>query len=413
MADGGSRPALLAASILNLPSSILVFFCSFSVPSVPSVVNIPSGVRMRSKAAVLFEAGRPLEILDLDVEPPRAGEVLVRMAAGGVCHSDLHVMRGELSAPLPAVLGHEGAGVVAEVGPGVTSVRAGDAVIPLWRLSCGECEFCTGGRPALCAAGTRVRNTGLLPDGTSRFSLNGQPIKYYAGVSTFAEYSVIPERALLKIPDGIPLDRAALLGCAVVTGFGAVVNAARIKPGDTVAVFGAGGVGLNVIRAAALSGAVTIVAVDVHDPKLETAGRFGATHSVNAAGGADPVHFVREVTGGRGVRFAFDVVGHPRTTRQAYDALARRGTLVVVGIAPTGQEASLPMTSLMYEERTIIGSLYGSGSPRTDIPLLIDLYRAGKLNLDELLTRTYPLERINEAYDALGRGEVARSVVTF
>lgn len=371
-------------------------------------------LRMKSQAAVLFQPNSPLDVVEIDVEPPRAGEVLVEMAAGGVCHSDLHVMRGELIAPTPAVLGHEGAGVVAEVGAGVASVAPGDHVIPLWRLSCGRCPFCTGGRPALCPAGTKVRNTGLLPDGTTRFSLDGQPIKTYAGVSTFSRYTVIPERALLKIPADVPLPLAALLGCAVVTGFGAVVNAAKVKPGDTVAVFGgAGGVGLNVVQAAALAGAVTVVAVDLHAAKLREAIAFGATHTVDASSHPDPAGAVREITGGAGVDFAFDVVGAPRVTRQAYDALARRGTLVVVGLAPAGHETPIPMISLTYEERTVTGSLYGSGDPRVDILKLIDLHRAGKLKVDALLTRTYPLSQINEAYAALERGEVLRSVVTF
>lgn len=367
---------------------------------------------MKSPAAVLFEANARLEVVDLDVEPPRAGEVLVEMAAGGVCHSDLHVMRGELVAPLPAVLGHEGSGVVADVGPEVTSLRPGDHVVPLWRLSCGVCPYCTRGRPAQCAAGTRVRNTGLLPDGSTRFSLDGWPIKYYAGVSTFSRYSVIPEGALLKVPNDVPLPVAALLGCAVVTGFGAVTNAAKVKPGDTVAVFGAGGVGINVIQAAALAGAVKVIAVDVHAAKLAHARFFGATHGVDGST-EDVGTVIRAATNGRGVDFAFDVVGVPHVTRQAYDALARLGTLVVIGIAAAGAEVALPMTSLMYEERTIVGSLYGSGSPRGDILKLVALYRAGKVKLDELLTRTYPLARINEAYDALARGEVLRSVVTF
>jgi NDMA-dependent alcohol dehydrogenase len=367
---------------------------------------------MKSTAAVLFEPNAKLEVVDLDVAPPRAGEVLVEMAAGGVCHSDLHVMHGELVAPLPAVLGHEGSGVIAEVGADVTSLKPGDHVVPLWRLSCGMCTYCRGGRPALCSAGTKVRNTGLLPDGSTRFSLEGRPIKYYAGVSTFSRYSVIPEGALLKVPNDVPLNVAALLGCAVVTGFGAVANAARVQPGETVAVFGTGGVGINVVQAAALAGAVNIFAVDVHESKLAHAKAFGATHTINSAD-LEPASAIRELTGGRGVDFAFDVVGLPSVTRQAYDSLARVGTLVVIGIAPTGAEAGIPMTSLMYEERTIIGSLYGSGTPRADILKLVDLYRAKKIKLDELLTRSYPLTQINEAYDALGRGEVLRSVVTF
>jgi S-(hydroxymethyl)glutathione dehydrogenase/alcohol dehydrogenase len=374
---------------------------------------------IKSPAAGLIEPHGKLEVVDLDVAPPRAGEVLVEMAAAGVCHSDLHVMRGELIAPVPAVLGHEGAGVVAEVGEGVTGFNVGDQVVPLWRLSCGACEYCRRGRPAMCLAGSRVRNTGLMLDGTSRFSHRGQTIKNYAGVSTFSKYTVIPERALLKMPPdahGVPLATAALLGCAVVTGFGAVNNAAKVKPGDTVAVFGgAGGVGLNVVQAAALAGAVEVIALDLHETKLQQATHFGATHVVNASRGdaAQTVERVRELTNGRGVDYAFDVVGTPAVTRQAYDSLARLGTLVAIGLAPAGSAAAIPMISVVYEERTVIGSLYGSGTPRDDIPKLAALYRAGKLKLDELLTRTYPLAQINEAYEALARGEVLRSVVTF
>jgi S-(hydroxymethyl)glutathione dehydrogenase / alcohol dehydrogenase len=366
---------------------------------------------MKARGAVLFEPGKPLEICDVDVAPPRAGEVLVRMSAAGVCHTDLHVMQGKFSAPLPAVLGHEGAGVVAEVGSGVT-LRAGEPVVPLWRLSCGKCEYCRRGRPALCSEGTRVRNTGRLPDGTSRLSVGGRELKHYAGVSTFCEYSVIPEAALLKLEGGVPLDRAALLGCAVVTGVGAVTNAAKVRRGDSVAVFGAGGVGLNVIQGAASAGAATLVAVDVHPSKLELARRFGATHAVDASA-RDPVDAVRSLTDARGVDHAFDCVGSPATVRQAFDVLAKTGKLVVLGISPAGAEVSLPLGPMVFEERQVLGSFYGSGQPREDIPRLAAMYRQGKLKLDELLTRRYPLEQINEAYAALDRGEVARSVVVF
>jgi len=367
---------------------------------------------MKAMAAVLYEAGKRFDVREVDVAPPRAGEVLVRMAAGGVCHSDLHVMTGHLSAPLPAILGHEGAGVVAEVGAGVTSVRPGDHVIPLWRVSCGECEHCTGGRPALCAAGLEIRRTGRLLDGTSRFSADGQELKHFNGVSTFSAYSVIPERSVLKIPDDLPLDRAALLGCGVITGVGAVFNCARVRPGSSVAVVGTGGVGLNVVQGAALAGAERIIAIDLLVRKLEFARQFGATHTVNASAG-DPVAAVRELTGGRGVDYAFEVVGLPKTMRQAYDCLAKRGLAVIVGVAPVTAEIPVPVMSLVFEERAIAGSIYGSSRPRHDIPKLIDLYRAGKLKLDELLTRRYPFAEINEAYDALERGEVARSVVIF
>ncbi|MFQ5897890.1 MAG: zinc-binding dehydrogenase [Candidatus Methylomirabilia bacterium] len=367
---------------------------------------------MKAKAAVLFEVGKRLEIREVEVQNPQAGEVLIRMAAGGVCHSDLHVMTGHLVAPVPAILGHEGSGIVAEVGSGVTTVRPGDHVLPLWRLSCGECEYCTDSRPALCPSGMQIRMTGRLSDGTSRFKLNGTEIKHFAGVSSFSEYSVVPEKSVLKIPNDLSLDRAALLGCAVITGVGAAVNAARVKPGSSVAVFGTGGVGLNVVQGAAIAGADKIIAVDLLDNKLEFARRFGATHTVNASSG-NPVEQVRALTGGRGVDYAFEVIGLPVTMRQAYDSLAKRGVAVVVGVTPLTTEVSVPVMSLVFEERVLTGSVYGSSRPRMDILKLIDLYRGGKLKLDELLTRTYPFDQINEAYDALERGEVARSVVTF
>ncbi|HET7877100.1 MAG TPA: Zn-dependent alcohol dehydrogenase [Methylomirabilota bacterium] len=367
---------------------------------------------MRARAAVLFEVGQKLEICSVEVGAPRAGEVLVRMAAAGICHTDLHVMTGHVPAPLPAVLGHEGAGVVAEVGPGVGTVEPGDHVIPLWRLSCGVCEYCSDGRPALCGEGMQVRTTGCLPDGSTRFELDGRPIKHFCGVSSFAEYCVVPERGLLRIPDDLPLDRAALLGCAVVSGVGAVFNAARVRPGKSVAVFGTGGVGLNVVQGAAIAGAEPIIAVDVLPQKLEWARRFGATHGVDASSG-NPVAQVRALTGGRGVDYAFEVVGQPAIMRQAYDSLAKRGVAVVLGVAPMTAEVAVPVLPLVFEERTLTGSIYGASRPRIEIPRLISLYRVGKLKLDELLTRTFPFEQVNEAYGALERGELARGVVTF
>jgi S-(hydroxymethyl)glutathione dehydrogenase/alcohol dehydrogenase len=368
---------------------------------------------MKARAAVFFEPGRPLEVREVEVEAPRAGEVLVRMAAGGVCHTDLHVMHGQFAAPRPAILGHEGAGVVAAVGAGVASVRPGDHVVPLWRIACGECEYCTDARPALCPAGLEVRRTGRLPDGTTRFRLGGEELKHFAGVSSFSEYSVIPEKGVLAIPKDIPLEKAALLGCAVITGIGAAIHAAKVRPGSRVAVIGAGGVGLNVVQGASLAGAEQIIAVDLLESKLAHARRFGATHAVLASKGTDPVAAVRELTGGRGVDFAFDVVGLPETVRQAYEVLAKRGVAVAVGIPANQAEVSVPIMGLVYDEKVLTGSLYGSSRPRLDIPRLVALYRARKLKLDELLSRSWPLDQINEAYGALERGEVARAVVTF
>ena len=367
---------------------------------------------MKAKAAVLFEVGQKLDLREVEVEPPRSGEVLIKMAAAGICHSDLHVMTGHLAAPLPAILGHEGSGIVAAVGPGVTHLRPGDHVIPLWRLSCGVCEYCSDNRPALCAEGLQIRMTGRLLDGSTRFKLDGKEIKHFAGVSSFSEYSVIPERAVLKIPEDFPLDKAALLGCGVITGVGAVFNAARVKPGSSVAVIGTGGVGINVIQGAAIAGAEKIIAVDLLPSKLEFARKFGATHTINARE-SNPVEAIRALTAGRGVDYAFEVIGLPATIRQAYDSLKKRGLAVVVGVTPMTAEVSVPIMPLVFEERTLTGSIYGSSRPVIDIPLLINLYQAGKLKLDELLTRRYLFSQINEAYEALERGEGLRSVVTF
>ncbi len=367
---------------------------------------------MKAKAAILFEAGKRLDIREVDVENPRAGEVLIKMAAAGICHSDLHVMTGHLAAQLPAVLGHEGSGVVAGVGPGVTSVKPGDHVIPLWRLSCGVCEYCSEGRPAVCAEGLQIRMTGRLLDGTTRFKLDGEEIKHFAGVSSFSEYSVIPEKAVLKIPEDFPLDKAALLGCGVITGVGAAFNAARVKPGSSVAVIGCGGVGINVIQGAAIAGAEKIIAVDLLPKKLEFAKQFGATHTVNSKE-TNAVEAIRALTGGRGVDYAFEVIGLPATIRQAYDSLKKRGLAIIVGVTPMTAEVSIPIMSMVFEERTLTGSIYGSARPLIDIPMLINLYKAGKLKLDELLTRRYPFSQINEAYEGLERGEGIRSVVTF
>ena len=364
------------------------------------------------KAAILYEANKPLEVADVEVLPPKRGEVLVKVAAGGVCHSDLHVIKGDLGAPLPVVLGHEGAGVVVEVGEGVTTVQPGDHVILLWRASCGQCYFCNRGRPALCDLGTGIRWSGRLPDGTTRFRLGGEEIRHFAGVSSFSEYTVLLEEAVVPIRRDVPLHKAALVGCAVMTGVGAVINTAKVEPGSSVVVIGAGGVGLNVIQGAALAGAERVIAVDLLDNKLEYARQFGATHTVNARQ-ADVVEAVKELTEGRGADYAFEVIGLPQTIRQAYEVVRRGGTAVVVGVAPTGAEVSLNAASIMLQEKTLRGSLYGSCVPRVDIPRMLGLYVAGKLKLDELISREYPIEQINEAFAALERGEVARSIIRF
>jgi NDMA-dependent alcohol dehydrogenase len=362
------------------------------------------------KAAVLYGPHQPLEVADLEVLPPREGEVLVRMAAGGVCHSDLHVMQGHVPAPFPCVPGHEGAGIVVEVGPGVQNVRPGDHVVLLWRASCGACYFCSRGRPALCDLGGTIRWTGKLADGTSRFRKDGQEINHFAGVSAFAEYTVVPAAGVIAIPPEIPLEKAAVVGCAVMTGVGAVINTAAVEPGASVAVFGCGGVGLNVVQGAALAGAERIIAVDIRANKLDFARQFGATHTVLATE-TDPVVAIRDLTGGRGADYAFEVIGRPETLRQAYEATRRGGTTVAIGLPPTGTAYAVDAQSLVLQEKTLKGSLYGGCVPARDVPRLLALYQAGRLNLEALITRAYPLDQINEAFAALERGEVARSII--
>ena len=364
------------------------------------------------KAAVLYEKGGPLQIEELSIENPHRGEVMVRVAAGGVCHSDLHVIHGDLGAPLPVVLGHEGAGVVEKVGDGVTDFKVGDHVLLLWRASCGQCLHCLSGRPALCELGAGIRWSGHLTDGTSRFRRGNEEIRHFAGVSSFSELTVLPQEGLVKIDPTVPLEIAAIVGCAVMTGVGAVINTARVEPGASMVVVGCGGVGLNAIQGGALAGAEKIIAVDVLDNKLEYAKNFGATHLINAAR-VDPIDAVKEATGGRGADFAFEVIGSPKAMNQAYSMIRRGGTLVIVGVAPTGAEVSFNASSIMLDEKTIRGSLYGSCRPKLDAPRMLSLYRSGRLKLDELISRQYPLSEINEAFAALGRGEVARSIIRF
>jgi len=362
------------------------------------------------KAAVLYEVKQPLRVEEVELEGPHTGEVLVRVEAAGVCHSDYHFMNGDLPIGLPCVLGHEGAGVVEAVGEGVTTVAPGDHVVLLFRPNCGHCEFCSQGRPALCWMAAQFRNTGRMLDGTSRLSRGGQEIKHFLGVSCFAERTVVPEQGVVPIPSEVPMDVAALVGCAVMTGVGAVMNTARVNPGAAVLVIGAGGIGLNCVMGAALVGAQPIIVADTVDSKLETAMDFGATHVVNART-HDLVEGVRELTNGEGVDFSFEAIGSPRAMTQAFDSVRRGGTATVVGIAPTGSETSVNAGELVYMEKTLRGSYYGSTRPQADMPRLLQLFKAGKLPIDRMISRRYPLDRVNEAYEALLAGEVARSVL--
>ena len=364
---------------------------------------------MEMTAAVLYEPHQPLEIETLELDDPKDGEVLVRMAAAGVCHSDYHVMQGEWTMPLPMVLGHEGAGVVEKIGSGVTRMKPGDHVILNFRANCGHCSHCIVGRPVLCDGIESARF--LMFDGTVRLHRNGQDIYHMTRTACFAEYAVVPEAGAVPIRSDMPLDKACLIGCAVMTGVGAITNTARMEPGSNVVVIGCGGVGLNAVQGAVLAGADRVIAVDLLDNKLEYAREFGATDIVNAGNG-DAVARVVEMTGG-GVDYAIEAIGNPTTIVQAYEMCRAGATTVVVGMAPENDNIEINALSLPRTERAIVGSWYGSARPWVDLPKLTDLYMNGRLKIDQMISRTYRLAEINTAYDALAAGEVARSVIVF
>jgi S-(hydroxymethyl)glutathione dehydrogenase/alcohol dehydrogenase len=360
-------------------------------------------------AAVMNAYDAPLAIESLDLRDPRPNEVVVRLAASGVCHSDLSVLRGKLPVPPPAVLGHEGAGVVEAVGDAVRSLAEGDHVVLSWIDRCGTCVYCESGRPHLCDK-TMVDAASGRDDA---FRRGETVVGRMAGIGTFAERTIAPASAVVKIPADVPLDRACLVGCGVMTGVGAAINTADIQPGEHVAVFGCGGVGLNVIQGAALAGAGRIVAVDREPRKLVLAKRFGATDVVEADGRTDVPGAVREIAGGLGADHAFEVIGVPDVILQAYHATRRGGTVVVVGVTALDQTVPIPAAMLVMEEKRVIGSLYGSANPQRDMPMLIDLYTRGRLNLDELVTRRITLDEVNAAFDAMEAGDVARSVIVY
>jgi S-(hydroxymethyl)glutathione dehydrogenase/alcohol dehydrogenase len=364
------------------------------------------------KAAVFYEYNAPLKIEEIDIDKPKRGEVLVKVAASGVCHSDLSVMNGTLPfPPPPAVLGHEGAGIVEGVGSDVTAVKPGDHVILSWRPSCGKCGYCVTGRPQLCQTIGMALLQGYLPDGTSRLHKGDTEIKHFTGVSSFAEYAVVPEAGIVKIRTDVPLEAAALVGCGVMTGVGAVINTAKVEPGSSVAVIGCGGVGLNVVQGAVLAGAEKIIAIDLNPRKLELAKQFGATHFVNPKEG-DPVTQVLGLTDGLGVDYAFEVIGRADTAVQAYNSIRPGGTAVVVGVAKPDDMMMIPALSLL-QEKTLKGSIYGSARPSVDMPRLLELYMNKKLKLDELVSRRIKLEEINAAFEWMEKGEVARSVIMY
>jgi S-(hydroxymethyl)glutathione dehydrogenase/alcohol dehydrogenase len=365
------------------------------------------------KAAVLAEDAERFEIRELQLDRPGPHEVLVRLVASGVCHSDLHVMEGTLPVPLPAVLGHEGAGIVEAVGEGVTRVQVGDHVVLSWVPSCGHCYYCGIGRPDMCDEAFSIQLQGSLPGGGMRLHDHGREVYHFLGTSCFAERTVVAEQAAIPIRRDVPLDRAALVGCAVTTGYGAVVRTANVPQGASAAVVGLGGVGLSVVQTLRLAGAAQIIAIDRVPEKLDLARSLGATDVVDASGTDDIVTPVLDLTQGRGSDYAFEVVGRPSTIEAAYGMTRKAGMTVVVGIAAPHEHISLNAFAIPSASRILTGSWYGQARTEEDIPAILDLYMAGRLDLDAMITRRYELEEINEAFDALRRGELARGVVTF
>ncbi len=360
------------------------------------------------KAAVLEAYGQPLNVTDVDLAAPQRGEVKVAVRATGVCHSDLSIQQGKLPYPTPCVLGHEGAGEVVEVGDGVTSVKPGDRVVLMWTLMCGNCFYCRRGQTYLCDA---TRAMGLMDDGTTRLSKDGQAIIHGINTACFAEEVIMRDHALVKISDDIPFEIAAVVGCGVLTGVGAAINTAGLQPGESAAILGCGGVGINVIQGAKLAGANPIIAIDTVQSKLDMAERFGATHLVNAADG-DAVAKVTELTGGRGADAAFEVVGVPALQRQVFDMSRRGGRAVFVGVSAFTDEVALPAVLLTLGEKTAKGCYYGSCDPKRDIPVFLDLWRAGRLDLEGLISQTAKLDDVNGAFEDMEAGKVIRTVLT-
>ena len=362
---------------------------------------------MKVKAAVLYELGGRLEVEDIELADP---EVLVKVSAAGVCHSDISVFDGVIPFPLPAVLGHEGSGVVESVGPGVDHLQPGDHVIFSFIPACGECFYCMRGMRNLCEPSLRLG--GSLFDGTSRLTNGkGASVNHFSSTACFAEYTVVPEHGAIKIDPDVPLDNVALIGCCVTTGVGAVFNTAKVEPGSSVAVFGCGGVGLSIVQGATISGAQPVIALDLWDERLDLARELGATHTINAST-EDGTRQIREWTDGKGVDYAFEAIGNPDVFSQAYRSIHWGGTCVCVGVPAA--DAKLTFDSrLIMQERTIKGSLYGSSNPRVDFLNLVDLYSAGKLKLDQMVTGRFPLDRINSAFEDLRQGIGARSLIVF
>jgi S-(hydroxymethyl)glutathione dehydrogenase/alcohol dehydrogenase len=369
---------------------------------------------VKVRAALARVAGAPLEVTEVDLEGPRAGEALVEIKATGICHTDAYTLSGRDPEGLfPSIMGHEGAGVVVEIGPGVTTLEPGDHVIPLYIPECRNCPSCLSGRTNLCTAIRETQGRGLMPDGTSRFSLGGKPVHHYMGTSTFANYTVVPEIALAKIRDDAPFDKVCYIGCGVTTGIGAVINTAKVQVGDRVVVFGLGGIGLNVIQGARLAGASMIVGVDVNPARQAIAARFGMTHFVNPAEvRGELVPYIVDLTRG-GTDFSFECVGNVKLMRQALECCQRGwGTCVIIGVAGAGEEISTRPFQLVTG-RTWKGSAFGGAKSRRDVPKIVDWYMDGRINIDDLITHTMPLDRINDGFDLMHQGKSIRGVVIF
>src|SRR3954465_3688319 len=369
---------------------------------------------MDVRAAVAHKAGAALSIETVQLQGPKAGEALVEIKATGICHTDEYTRSGaDPEGLFPAILGHEGAGVVVDVGPGVKSVKKGDHVIPLYTPECRQCSYCTSGKTNLCQAIRITQGKGLMPDGSSRFSIGGEPIRHYMGTSTFAQFTVVPEIALAKIREDAPFDKVCYIGCGVTTGIGAVINTAKVRPGDNVVVFGLGGIGLNVVQGCRMAGADMIVGVDLNPRRRALAEQFGMTHFVNPSEvQGDLVPYLVDLTKG-GADYSFECIGNVQTMRQALECCHRGwGVSVIIGVAASGQEIS-PRPFQLVTGRVWKGTAFGGARGRTDVPKIVDWYMEKKINIDDLITHTMPLDDINQGFDLMHAGESIRSVVVY
>jgi NDMA-dependent alcohol dehydrogenase len=365
----------------------------------------------KAKAVICRQVNGPVVVEQIEVESPQRGEVMVKLGACGICHSDLSAVNGTIALPLPLILGHEGAGIVAEVGEGVSGLAIGDTVISSFVNMCGKCSYCVTGRPHLCDVGAKALTA--LPDGSLRTrDASGKPLNIFSACGVMAEYATLHVDNVVKIAPGMPLPQAALISCGVMTGVGAVFNTAKVEPGASVLVIGAGGVGLNVIQGCSIAGAGIIIAVDIGDNKLELAKQFGATHTINSGKEENLVKAVKKLTGG-GTDYSFECIGMGKMVEHAFRALRKGGTAIVVGVARGDDNTSLKTAAITFEEKTLTGSYYGSARPREDFPRLIALYQAKKLKLDELITRTYRVEEAAQAFADLEAGRNARGVIVF